>query len=167
MRRETNRILLEASIILVLGVVIGLSVNTRLVMDAFSGKIAAPSRPAEVQPSPSAQQFPQPTVLEEVKTLVTQGAVLVDARAWEVYLDGHIAKAWALPLGEVEEHLEAFLAAVPKDRVLVVYCSGYGCPDSFDLGIRLLEEGYLDVRVFEGGYPEWRDAGLPTEKGQP
>jgi rhodanese-related sulfurtransferase len=42
----------------------------------------------------------------------------------------------------------------------VTYCSGFGCPDSFDLGMRLIETGYRDVRVFEGGYPEWRDAGL-------
>jgi 3-mercaptopyruvate sulfurtransferase SseA len=26
--------------------------------------------------------------------------------------------------------------------------------------MRLIETGYRDVRVFEGGYPEWRDAGL-------
>jgi 3-mercaptopyruvate sulfurtransferase SseA len=50
--------------------------------------------------------------------------------------------------------------------VLVLYCSGYGCPDSFDLGIILLAEGYRDVRVFEGGFPEWADAGLPVERGE-
>jgi len=50
---------------------------------------------------------------------------------------------------------------------LMLYCSGFGCPDSFDLGERLLAEGYLDVRVYEGGFPEWRDAGLPVEKETP
>jgi rhodanese-related sulfurtransferase len=49
---------------------------------------------------------------------------------------------------------------------LVIYCNGYGCPDSFDLGLRLIEAGYRDVRVFEGGLPEWRDAGLPVIEGE-
>ena len=50
---------------------------------------------------------------------------------------------------------------------MILYCSGYGCPDSFDLGQILLEEGFRDVRVYEGGMPEWRDQGLPVEKGAP
>jgi 3-mercaptopyruvate sulfurtransferase SseA len=29
----------------------------------------------------------------------------------------------------------------------------------------LLRAGYRDVRVFEGGLPQWRDAGLPVEAG--
>ena len=48
---------------------------------------------------------------------------------------------------------------------LVVYCSGYGCPDSFDLAMRLLAAGYRDVLVFEGGFPAWQDAGLPVMTG--
>ena len=70
-------------------------------------------------------------------------------------------------MGEVADRLTEFKNQVPRETVLIAYCSGYGCPDSFDLGARLLAEGYHDVRVYEGGFPEWRDAHLPVEKGTP
>ncbi len=106
-------------------------------------------------------------LIDEVQQVLAEGAMLIDARSPELYLDGHIAGAVSLPLLEIDSVLPAFLGQVPKDRVMITYCSGFGCPDSFDLGLLLLENGYRDVRVFEGGYPEWRDAGLPvTEQGQ-
>jgi rhodanese-related sulfurtransferase len=54
---------------------------------------------------------------------------------------------------------------VPEDRPLITYCNGYGCPDSYDLAVLLLEAGYRRVWVFEGGFPAWRDAGLPAKRG--
>jgi rhodanese-related sulfurtransferase len=161
---ETRRILLEAVVILVLGVVLGLSFNYRLVMNAFSG---APAAPAATGEAPADSRYPVPADLEEVRQLVRDGAVPVDARAREIYDEGHIPSARSLPLGETAEMIDSFRQAVSLDTIIVVYCSGYGCPDSFDLGVRLLAEGYMDVRVFEGGYPEWRDAGLPVEGGTP
>ncbi len=53
-----------------------------------------------------------------------------------------------------------------REQPLVVYCSGYDCHDSRDLATRLLAAGYRTVYVFEGGYPEWRDAGYPTREGK-
>lgn len=161
---DTRRILLEAVVIFVLGVVLGLSFNYRLVMNAFGG---APAAPASTGDAPADIRFPAPADLEEVRQLLGEGAVPVDARAREIYDEGHLPSARSLPLGEVAELIESFVEAVPADSVLLVYCSGYGCPDSFDLGVRLLSEGYRNVRVFEGGYPEWRDAGLPVEGGTP
>ncbi len=159
-----GRILLEAAVILALGIVIGLSINYRLVYQAFSGKVVAP--PA-AQRSHTEQQFPAPVELQDVRRLKDEGAVLVDARARELYREGHIPSALPLPPGEIEERLPEFEQKVPRDATIIAYCSGYGCPDSFDVGVRLLEEGYQDVRVFEGGLPEWRDAGLPVAEEKP
>ena len=160
---ETRRILLEAVVIFVLGVVLGLSFNYRVVMNAFSGK---PATPVATE-SPVADQFPHPVELEEVRRLFDEGAKPVDARARELYLEGHLPSAISLPLEEARPLPDSFREAIPADSVLILYCSGYGCPDSFDLGIILLAEGYRDVRVFEGGFPEWKDAGLPVERGEP
>ncbi|WP_432822586.1 rhodanese-like domain-containing protein [Trichloromonas sp.] len=171
MKAETRRIWLEAGIIFSLGVVLGLSFNTQLVMDAFSGRVTTAVRSVEPVARPDGpvapMAFPVPVILNEVRELLQSGAVAVDARALELYADSHIAAAVSLPLGEVEELLPEFKLGVPPETTLIAYCSGFGCPDSFDLGLRLLEEGYVDVRVYEGGLPEWRDAGLPIEKGAP
>jgi rhodanese-related sulfurtransferase len=161
---EFRRILLEAAVIVILGVVLGLSFNGRLLMNAFSGR--PPQPPQQQQAGPQAL-YPSPVDLAEVRELVAAGAVLLDARAAELYADGHLPGALSLPLEEMDQQLAAFRQAVPTDAVIITYCSGYGCPDSFDQGVRLLAAGWRDVRVFEGGYPEWRDAGLPVEGGAP
>jgi rhodanese-related sulfurtransferase len=159
---ETRRILLEAAVIVLLGVVLGLSFNGRLLLNVFSGRLPQ----AQVEAEPRAL-YPVPVDLAAVRELTAAGAVLVDARAAELYADGHLPGARSLPLGEMDDQLEAFRQAAPTDAVIITYCNGYGCPDSFDQGVRLLAAGWLDVRVFEGGYPEWRDAGLPVEQGAP
>jgi len=147
----------------VLGTTVGLAVNHRLVADAFAGRLAAPV-PAVTT---TASLLPQPVLLAEVRELVNSGAVPVDARDGVLFADGHLPGAVSLPLAEVESRLAGFRQKVAEGKTLVVYCNGYGCPDSFDLGQSLIKAGYRDVRVFEGGFPEWRDAGLPVVKGQP
>lgn len=156
-----QRILIETVLMAALGVVIGLAVNHRLVVDAFVGRLAAP---AQVTPE-ILVHLPQPVLLAEVRELTSAGALPIDARDETLYADGHLPGAISLPWGGVEERLAGFRQRVEPATTLVVYCNGYGCQDSFDLGLRLIAEGYRDVRVFEGGFPEWRDAGLPIGKG--
>lgn len=163
MPAEIRRLLIEAAVILLAGAVIGFTVNHRLVLDALSGRVAAPAPPVA---APVAT-YPTPVTLAEVRELAAAGAVLVDARAPELFAEGHLPGARSLPLGEAESLLDALRREVPAETVLIVYCSGYGCPDSFDLGVKLLAAGWRDVRVYEGGFPEWRDAGLPVAKGAP
>lgn len=156
-----SRLLLEAAVICAVAMSIGLTLNHRMVLNAFSGKTVAPP-PIELAQVEVAA-FPDPVELDEVRELITAGALLIDARHQEDFLAAHLKGAVSLPLGEVEQRLEDFRREVPVDRVLITYCNGFGCPDSFDLGVLLLEAGYAEVRVFEGGFPEWRDAGLPLQ----
>jgi rhodanese-related sulfurtransferase len=156
-----QKILLEAVLIAALGASIGLTINHRLVVDALAGRLASPAANAER----TDLRLPQPALLAEVQELVGSGALLIDARDGALFAEGHLPGALSLPLGEAETRLEGFRRQVAPVRTLILYCSGYGCPDSFDLGLRLIADGYRDVRVFEGGFPEWRDAGLPVDKG--
>jgi rhodanese-related sulfurtransferase len=155
------RIVLEAALIAALGITVGLASNQRLVRDAFAGRLTA-SPPVAAR---SAATLPQPVLLAEVRELLAAGALPIDAREADLHAAGHLPGALSLPIGAVETLLDEFRRQVAADRTLVLYCSGYGCPDSFDLGLLLMAAGYLDVRVFEGGFPEWRDAGLPVEEG--
>ncbi|NOY13914.1 MAG: rhodanese-like domain-containing protein [Deltaproteobacteria bacterium] len=165
-----RRILLEALILCALSLTVGLSLNFQLVMKAFTGKTVVPVKGNPVTAGNRAatvveQEFPIPVELDELDELLAAGALLVDARNLDAYRSGHLAGAVSLPLGKVAARLADFMRKVPKTRLLIVYCSGFGCPDSFDLGVRLLAAGYRQVRVFEGGFPQWRDAGRPLEEG--
>ena len=163
MTDNLKRIVLEACVLIAFGALFGLTINNQLVLDAFAGRLV-PQRPVENvknQPQESAPLvLPMPILLDEVQQLMTEGGLLVDARSTELFAAEHIEGAVSLPLVEIDDLLADFTRRIDKDRVIVTYCSGFGCPDSFDLGMRLIEAGYSDVRVFEGGYPEWRDAGL-------
>ena len=160
---ERKRILLEACVLVAFGALFGLTVNHSLVMDALNGQLGPQTATIAEEPA----GFPVPVLLQDVQEILAAGGVIIDARSPELYAAGHIPGAISLPLAELDEHMAPFLANVAKDRVLVIYCSGYGCPDSFDLGVLLIEAGYADVRVFEGGYPEWRDADHGIHKGGP
>lgn len=152
------RALLQAAAIAALGLLVGLAINHRLVLDAFAGRLAPPATAVQS----AADQLPPPVLLAEVRELLAAGARPVDAREAAQFADGHLPGALSLPLGEFDAQLDGFRLQVAEGETLVLYCSGYGCPDSFDLGLLLIAAGYLDVRVFEGGLPEWRDAGLPV-----
>lgn len=157
-----QRTLIETALLAILGLLAGLALNQRLVVDAFAGRLTAAAPAA----APTASQLPQPVLLAEVRELVATGALPVDARDGAQYADGHLPGAVSLPLTEVDAQLANFRQQVAAERTLIVYCNGYGCPDSFDLGLRLIAAGYRDVRVHEGGFPEWRDAGLPVATGE-
>ena len=166
MREETRRILLEAAVIVLLGVVVGLSFNFRLVMNVFRGHDVISQMPASKSPGIESR-YPDPVDLQDVRELAREGAVVIDARPEDLFAAGRLPGARSLPLEEVKGRIGGFRRDFPLTTTLVIYCSGYGCPDSFDLAMRLLREGYRDVRVFEGGFAEWRDAGLPVAKGAP
>ena len=155
-----KRIALEACVLITLAGVCGLTLYHQLVMDAFSGHLV-PSQSPPVGEDAGAV-LPVPVLIEEVRRLQDSGAVVADARSPELYAMGHIENAVSLPLADFDTLLPAFLDRVDKDRDIITYCSGFGCPDSYDLAVLLVEAGYRNVRVFEGGFPEWRDACLPV-----
>lgn len=159
MFKDLKRIALEACVLIAFGALFGLTLNHQLVMDAFSGSLVSPQSTTDEASSTIA--LPLPVLIDEVQQVMASGGLIVDARSPELYASEHIEGAVSLPMVEIDAELPEFLGTVARDRVIVTYCSGFGCPDSFDLGMTLISSGYLDVRVFEGGFPEWRDAGLP------
>lgn len=166
-----KRILLEACILASVAFTVGLSLNYQLVLNAFTGKtVASVSVPQQSAKGASStenaeERFPNPVEIDEIEDLLADGALLVDARNVEDYKAGHLKGSVSYPLGDAETKLEAFRLQVPEDQTLILYCNGFGCPDSFDLGVFLLNAGYQDVLVYEGGYPEWRDQGRAIEEG--
>lgn len=159
----SRRVMLEAVVLVIVAAAVGLSLNYTLVMKAFSGRnvVAVPQTSA----LNAVSQFPQPVDYEELDALLAAGHRLIDARDPHIYAEAHLPGAISLPLGEVDLRLSTFSARFPSDTALIIYCNGFGCPDSFDLGVRLMAEGYRNVLIYEGGFPEWRDRGRALESG--
>ena len=90
-------------------------------------------------------------------------AVFVDARAKDMYDQGHIAGAVSWPMQEFEAQIEAFLKKYDPATPVVTYCSGRECDDSHKLAQLIISLGYTDVKVFVDGYPGWISKGYPIE----
>ncbi len=102
--------------------------------------------------------------LAETKSLFDAGAAtFVDARKNIFYLQKHIAGAINLPYTQAEPFWTDFQKKFDKETPFVFYCTGYDCEDSHVLAQKLKEDGYTRLAVFHGGFPEWEQAGYPTE----
>ena len=95
----------------------------------------------------------------QVKTLVGQGAVLVDVRSKSEFESGHLAGAIHLPHGQILE-LEKKVEGLEKSREIVLYCrSGRRSGMAQE---SLKKAGY--TKVFNGGgYAELRDIVAPGQ----
>jgi rhodanese-related sulfurtransferase/biotin operon repressor len=102
----------------------------------------------------------EPVVAREVLDRARQGLVTVlDVRPPEEFAAGHVAGAVNIPVHELEKRL----AELPKRREVVAYCRGPYCLMSFE-AVQLLRRKGLKARRLKDGLPEWRLAGLPTDR---
>jgi rhodanese-related sulfurtransferase len=158
----------EMALVVILSAAIGLIWNRNLLTSAWRGEVTSQAKAPSQAPSPSAAEVQaMPIALAQVKELFDQKqAVLVDARNAASFAEGHIAGAIALPLEQARTRpAQPFKQKLPADSFIITYCNGFSCHDSMDLARILIGAGYTSVYVFEGGYPEWRDAGYPVAKG--
>jgi rhodanese-related sulfurtransferase len=96
---------------------------------------------------------------EELARRLERGDVVVlDVRPEAEFRAGHIAGARSAPVDE----LDMLVGELPKRREVVAYCRGPYCVYAHD-AVRLLHSRGLKARRLDGGYPEWRRAGLPVE----
>ena len=154
-----RKLIIEMAIIVAVAVSIGLVLNHRMLRESWTGVKHS---------APTADLLPRPLGIMQVKEFFDRReGYFLDARDVVVFAGGHIKGARSLPLGEFDTRLPEFLKQVPKTMPLIIYCNGYGCHDSMDLGKKLIQAGYWEIYVFEGGYPEWREAGYPVEGAKP
>jgi rhodanese-related sulfurtransferase len=102
--------------------------------------------------------------LEEAKVKWDRGARFIDARAEDFFTyEGHIRGALSLPYEDFERiYSDVENELPPKDQDLVCYCSGFGCEESAEVAKLLMARGYSRIFVYEGGWPEWLEAGFPV-----
>lgn len=163
-KKRSLNILAEIALVATLAAVLGLAWNRTLLTDAWRGEASQPA--TVIPPAQAAEAVPMPVGLLQAKELHDAGqAVLVDARSAASFAKEHIAGAVSLPLEVASKGKHPLLKNVPTEAIIIAYCNGFSCHDSMELGKILIRAGYRQVFVFEGGLPEWRDAGYPTAGG--
>ena len=106
----------------------------------------------------------EPTMIDRelAKKMYDLGILFVDARETEEYNESHITGAILVP--SVSGDLTKISA---PDKPLITYCSGGHCDLSFELAVELMEEyNYEKVFVYEGGLPDWEEAGYPVDRSK-
>lgn len=76
----------------------------------------------------------------------------------EHYGEGIIRGSRKIPLSQLDRRVQE----LDKSQEVIVYCSSYDCPVSKQAAEKLAEKGF-DVKAYEGGVREWRQAGLPMD----
>ncbi len=95
----------------------------------------------------------------------SDNVLFVDARTADDFSVGRITGAVSLPWSENITVPDSMLSQFVGCKTVVAYCDRDGCADSEKLAEHLLSLGVRQVRVLDGGWPEWYAAGLPVTVG--
>jgi len=168
LKRNWLGTLAEICLIVIISASAGLAWNWTLLTGAWRGEVTQQAvAVAAESATATGDALPMPIGLMQVKELHdAKEAVIVDARNAASFAEGHIAGAIIMPVEEARRN-PSFPsdAQVTKDSTIIAYCNGYSCPDSMEVAKLLMQAGYSSVYVYEGGFPEWRDAGYAIAKG--
>jgi rhodanese-related sulfurtransferase len=147
----------EIGAVMFVAVVLGFSYSA-MYGKGFFGPDKTVSTSSTIAPAPEMIR------VEEARLMFLSGdALFVDARHEVEFAYGHIKGAINIPVQELAEKGTA-LNAFPKNRLLVVYCDGVECNSSIELAARLASAGFVNVKIFHGGWQEWNAQQLPVEK---
>ena len=116
-------------------------------------------------PSPPVESKNQINEISYEKLIAWQASgkkfILLDTRSKALYMVGHIKGAQSFPLSEIK--VETTLNRLPKDFLIIVYCSSAMCHVSRDAARKLQDLGYAVVD-YPGGVMEWTQKGNGLEK---
>jgi rhodanese-related sulfurtransferase len=167
-RFRLKRSLREAGFIVLLAVLVGFvynAVSPRGIDLIRKERPLAWSSDASGHATPSTSSRPTFIDIDQAVKIFQRGdGLFIDARHEDEFNEGHIKGAVSLPLSKLEAHPD-LVRGLPKDTLIVTYCSGEECALSIDLGERLALLGFTNVKVFFSGWLDWKKRNLPIETG--
>ena len=89
-----------------------------------------------------------------------RSVTLIDVRPEIEYRAAHIPGAISIPVMTLSERLDG----LPKRPQIVAYCRGPYCVMAYK-AVEILRPGGYRARRLDGGFMEWRRAGLPLVRG--
>lgn len=125
---------------------------------------------AAISQNPTAMSGVQIVGLDRAKAFFeSKEGLILDARPDLFYEFGHIDGALNLSRKNFDvdrEKLASLLQSViDQQAAVMLYCADRHCPDAGVVAQKLIGEGVKAVLVFEGGWKDWEEAGLPRKEG--
>jgi len=169
-----SRRIKQALILILVSAFIGLVVNA--VSESgipLKGNWPSVSDSDSVIVPPSAEEGDPPFISldEAAARFQNKNVLFIDARYPEDFEYGHIRGAVnisydLLPIENIQAFWDSTAQFIPRDKQIVVYCSGQECESSLFLGRDMADFGWTNILIFYGGWREWERAWLPIEKGE-
>jgi rhodanese-related sulfurtransferase len=125
------------------------------VSGVFAGMLGGASSTASAQEIQSIKP-------EELKKWIESKAniVVVDNQPKGAYDIEHIPGAVNFPwTAQIKAPIN-----LPRNKLLILYCACTHEEDSTDVANQLMEFGYNNIKLLEGGWLRWVELGYPTEK---
>lgn len=98
----------------------------------------------------------------KAKKLFDKGILFLDVRRNSDWDAGRIPGAKHLELYKVYT-AKTLGSLIKKNEPIVIYCNGPECMRSSEATAKAVSWGYTKVYYFRGGFPAWKNAGLPVE----
>ena len=97
---------------------------------------------------------------KELERLLEDPAVIViDARDERLYNIAHIPGAISLPAAAASERAAPFLASIPKESPLLIYCSDPLCSLAERLAEAFADLGRSGISIFRPGFESYSESG--------
>ena len=169
-----RHVVLAIGILVLSGAAAGLSNSLRgrplpWVREELGGQQPVSSQPtSQASSQPAPQDKPGIIKIDAVlEHLQMQDAVFVDAReAHETNESGHFKGAYLIPSSDIYKSIEKlnFMAMVPPESLVIVYCGGGDCEASHNVRDALRRDfNYTNVVVYEKGWAEVMQSGRFAE----
>jgi len=101
--------------------------------------------------------------LEKAKKLYeSHDALFIDSRHNYEYKMGHIHGSINITFNEIDTN-SIMLEDIPKEKMLIIYCDGAECNSSIELALKLIELKFINVKIFFGGWQEWKTHNYPVD----
>ena len=69
--------------------------------------------------------------------------------------------------GDLTDRIAQLLNEYPVEAPIVIYCTNSKeCEDSKLVANQLKQVGFLNLKVFQGGFPEWKEKQQPIVTGK-
>lgn len=92
-------------------------------------------------------------------------ALIVDARSPDQFSEGHLKDAINLPAGQKEANIARLYSEVPRDQLIIIYCSSAACESGDMVYEYLTEAGFTNMRVYKPGWQQLAVAPIDRATG--